>query len=305
MRQPVSLNLEEKVAAALTDPESELWFPHLTYDLAQMGWRKLKDDIGLDRLNYSTARVFTKNPNVIPEITSHILFRDSEDSVRDLVLIEELPEAIARYYKNTGVVFYEPEEIYPVESVNSEIINCLCAAFDVIKQAPALWRTVVDLIRVIQIIKPESDDYDVSFSVPHIPFSIFVSVPQTNNPINSLRVAEALVHEAMHLQLTLIENIIPLVSGNDKKFYSPWKEEFRNSQGVLHAIYVFRVIEQFFAELPEQYLGMPEIGLHVTARKLEIHPQIDSVKKFAEQGDLTSIGKTFARNLTGAIRENS
>lgn len=49
--------------------------------------------------------------------------------------------------------------------------------------------------------------YDVSHSTPVLPLSIFVSVPGADERHAELRLAESIIHEAMHLQLTFIESL--------------------------------------------------------------------------------------------------
>jgi HEXXH motif-containing protein len=87
-------------------------------------------------------------------------------------------------------------------------------------------------------------DHDVSHSTPELPFSIFVSIPEKDERDASLRVAESLIHEAMHLQLTLVDSIEPLVVDDRARGYSPWKDEVRPVIGLLHGLYVFAVIHQ-------------------------------------------------------------
>ena len=49
----------------------------------------------------------------------------------------------------------------------------------------------------------------------------------------------------MHLQLSLVERVVPLVLSQRKMYYSPWRDEVRNSEGILQALYVFGVIRLF------------------------------------------------------------
>ena len=200
----MTFNLREKVIASLESSGSELWFPHLTHDLVETGWRKLREDVEIDPIDYGTARVVLKDPDAEREILYTLFIKNAENEVKDTILVEGLPEIIAACYKKSGVDFYTFNDFFVRNFFRNEILDCLTDAFNIIRRVPSLYRTVVHLVRSIHLIKPESDEYDVSFSEPHIPFSIFISVPQSNNPINALRVAEAIVHETMHLQLTLI-----------------------------------------------------------------------------------------------------
>lgn len=293
----MSVNLEEKIVKVLTEPVSELWFPQLTHDLVQAAWLRLIEEIGLNKSSYSTVRVLLKDPIAMRKIISHVMFKQNQSSPEDTILIEELPEAITHYYQNSGVNFYNSEHVSSNGSESSEILYCLRDAFNIIRQVPSLLETILHLVKCMHIIKPEADDYDVSFSEPNIPFSVFVSVPQRNNHINSLRVAEAIIHEAMHLQLTLIERISKLISLNKNSYYSPWKEEYRTPQGVMHALYVFRVIQQFFISYLAKQTLPNQVIEHIEKRNSEIIEQIASINSFKDCADLTETGTAFVKRL--------
>ena len=112
-----------------------------------------------------------------------------------------------------------------------------------------------------------------------------------------MRVGEAIVHEAMHLQLSLIEKIVPLINSNEKEFYSPWKNEYRNSTGILHALYVFRVIESFYEQLEmKQYLSSMNLDF-IKKRRSKILQQINEIKEFSRNPDLTEYGLRFTKRL--------
>ena len=112
-----------------------------------------------------------------------------------------------------------------------------------------------------------------------------------------LRVAESLVHEAMHLQLTLIEQATPLVHPSDESYFSPWKGTHRSPQGVLHALYVFRVIDQCL----ERLLALSGWSLssadHMRHRRHEIASQVHGIKAFKDSPALTVLGTHFVRRL--------
>src|SRR5207249_726495 len=99
-----------------------------------------------------------------------------------------------------------------------------------LKRVPTLLPTVLSLVRALHLVIPDDDDIDVSFSEPNLPFSVFVSVPHRGARTDALRVAEAIVHEAMHLHLTLIERVVPLVRSSGRRFFSPWRGEYRTAQ---------------------------------------------------------------------------
>jgi HEXXH motif-containing protein len=192
-----------------------------------------------------------------------------------------------------GVIFYTTEEL----RLNNEIADCLKDAFEIIKHVPSLFKTVNYLVKSIHLVKPEDDEYDISFSEPHIPFSIFISVPKSNNPVNALRVAESIVHEAMHLQLTLMENIISLAMPSEKLHYSPWKIEFRSIDKIMHALYVFRAIDKFLETLQSCIVNSIKQVNFLSVRRTKINEEINQIKPFGSSASLTSIGLNFVNNL--------
>src|SRR5262249_25642025 len=79
---------------------------------------------------------------------------------------------------------------------------------------------------------------------------------------------------------TLIEQAAPLVHAADEKYFSPWKGTYRSPQGVLHALYVFRVIDQCL----ERLLALSGWSLssadHMRHRRHEIASQVHRIKAF-------------------------
>lgn len=181
----------------------------------------------------------------------------------------------------------------PPAEIHTTVLACVEEALTIINQVPSLMRTVAVLVRSLHLIKPEDEDHDVSFSEPHVPFSIFVSVPNRRRPDDRWRIAEAVVHEAMHLQLTLIEQVIPLVKTTQGKFFSPWRGTYRPVQGVLHGVYVFRVVDSFLAQLSP--LGIS--SRYVKERRDAIDKQILDVQSLQDSPDLTKVGNLLIRRL--------
>ncbi len=103
---------------------------------------------------------------------------------------------------------------------------------------------------------------------PRWPYRIFISIPARSR-VQDLRVAEAVVHEAMHLILTNFERVSPLVS-DERTLKSPWRSELRPAAGVLHGIYVFCCISRFFRHLDNKsHLGACAME-HSQRRQFEI-----------------------------------
>lgn len=289
-------DLAERLRRALADADSPPWLPELTEDLVSSGWRALYRKCGLSPGSYSTERVIAGNINAPLNSVAFLVTHSSNGDANESIQINLLDKSYAKPYEDSGVRFYTEGEIR-----SGSVVSCVKDALEVLARVPTLAATVVSLVRSLHLIKPEHDDYDVSFSEPDVPFSIFVSVPQGNSPTNTLRVAEAIVHEAMHLQLTLIERIVPLVSSTGGEYFSPWRGGFRNAQGVLHGLYVFSVIDRFLNALRALPLkGTASVG-YIGGRRSEIHTQIRLINSFQEAEDLTEVGRMFIRRLVASI----
>jgi len=281
----------ERVKQALEKLDVCPWLPGLSEELTAMGWRDLYGELGLLPSNYGTARVMARASFYPLRIAALLQIATSKESHKWELQVEILDEELACGYEKSGIKFYTAEEI-----CRATISKQIEEAARLLQNVPTLFTVVAGLVRSIHLVDVGDDDYDVSFSEPYVPFSIFISVPHRCNLISHLRIAEALVHEAMHLQLTLIEKIVPLVTGSQNKYFSPWREEYRTPQGVIHALYVFRVIDGFLKRLPISSYSSEEAE-HVKTRRTEIHTQIQEIQSFQDCPDLTREGSNFVRGL--------
>jgi HEXXH motif-containing protein len=292
MAKVAMLDLANRIKSVLGNPYAVLWLPELTDELARVGWDALGRDINLTINNYGTARVLSVNTCAPQNIIAHLPTFPGAEGVKSSICVEALPTDLTRQYCEAGVSFYIPDEI-----TDTKVLSCLEDAINILNRVPTLMPTVATLVRVVHLIKPEDDDYDVSFSEPHIPFSIFISVPKKRVAIDALRVAEAILHEAMHLQLTLIELIVPLVNSTNGRYFSPWRREYRTAQGVIHALYVFQVIAQFLGRVLLTYKCPAEWGAYIQKRRGEISRQICEIEHFQDCSELTATGTRFVHKL--------
>jgi HEXXH motif-containing protein len=103
--------------------------------------------------------------------------------------------------------------------------------------APALAASVTSLVSVLHVLRADTDDTDVSFSDPEMPYSVFLSVAPPG--IEQLpRLADGLVHETLHLQLSMIERLGGPLVARPSTGWSPWKQQERELSGIVHGLYV-------------------------------------------------------------------
>ena len=205
--------------------------------------------------------------------------------------LEKLPTALAHLATNNGVFLKETCDL------NEEYVrSVLWSSCKLIKElAPALFLSVRILLRSLHVLESPGKGYDVSFSLPCLPNSIFISIPQPSERDTISRLTEAIVHEVLHLQLSSIERICPLVRNDaEPEFvYSPWRDERRPLGGVIHGLFVFRGVEMLWIRATNNHLG--NVFNFAKDRVEEIRRQRSLVKP-KEYRSLTSFGqKIFLR----------
>lgn len=285
-------DLTERIKESLRNPNGEPWFPELTADLAARAWDRLHRNVGLTPDSYSTDRVLSRSTSAPRQVVTSLKTCPSSCATGPTISIEALTGECAFKYQEQGISFYSPDDI-----LHTSVLTCLEDALAIINQVPTLMRTVAALVRSLHVIRPADEDHDVSFSEPHVPFSIFVSVPETRIANDALRVAEAIVHEAMHLQLTHIEQQVPLTFPTSTKYYSPWRGEYRNSQGILHALYVFRVITKVLELVCSIRSCHDDWRDHVQKRCSDTRMKIREIQSFQHCLELTPAGTVLVHQL--------
>ena len=285
-------HLINEIEASLANRQCPLWFPELSPKLARLAWESLGRDVGLTPLSYGTVRVLARDPTAPKNVFSRLPFPQLSNARPTHFLIELLEGSAARQYEELGLNFATGDEI-----AENGAVDCIRDAMSILGRVPSLLKTIVQLIKVVHIVRSQGDDYDVSHSDPRVPFSIFVSVPSRRSPYHSVRVAESILHEAMHLQLTLVEKVVPLVRPSDDQFWSPWKGPNRTPNGILHGLYVFQVINEFFENLIVRGIGDEDIKHHITNRQQQIASEIYMLNGFEDSPALMQIGRDFTSCL--------
>jgi hypothetical protein len=188
-------------------------------------------------------------------------------AIKGTVLKIEVPDGSNRdFYDEHGL---EAEAVTEITNQKIEYaVNIL-----------ALVQPIADflnsIVKTVQIIKAEEEETDISYSHPELPFSIFLSVCKDSSLRSTLRVAESLLHESMHLKLTLIENVMPLVK---------------------HGLFVFRAILDYFEVIKDEPKVQQERG-YIEKRISQIRTDLLQLDHFAICNDLTIDGATLTKNL--------
>ncbi len=279
------MNVEAQIKQFIKHP-FPLWETALTQELVQNKWNELQAQSLNDSSYYSTGRIWCKNSKL--ELSKRVAVTKSNNAIQ-----LEFPsfELLHSFYDEHGL---EPSTEHEIES------NVLCklqGALKVLQQVESVYDCIENLVRTIQVLRTDDADIDLSYSHPNIPFSIFISVCDNESMISNLRVAESILHEAMHLKLTLIEDLIPLIKPDTNSlYYSPWRNEERPAKGVLHGLFVFRAIREFYKEL--QKIGIfIDSENYLENRLREIENEVEQLKDFATSPSLNELGTNLVISL--------
>ena len=171
----------------------------------------------------------------------------------------------------------------------------LGAVQELLSQVPDLATIIAATVKIIYPLAAEPG-YDVSHSQPKWRDMIFISFPDRQDQIGDLRLAESLVHEAMHLHLTNEETRNPVVAHPERSLYSPWMGTSRSVRGVLHGVFVFRCISAFLARLSESVALSSEAKMYVARRLEAISQELVEVDSPALERALTAHGIALVRS---------
>ena len=166
----------------------------------------------------------------------------------------------------------------------------LSPAQDWLKVVPDLERLILGVVGHLHPLASEPG-YDVSHSQPCWPDRVFVSCPERADGIGALRLAEAVVHEAMHLHLTNEEERSALVRMSTGLAYSPWRNASRPIQGVLHGLFVFTCIHHFLSRVASTVPLTADLNAYVAHRLNTIDAELRQVDVTGLLSRLTARGK--------------
>lgn len=244
--------------------------------------------LGIDNSNlnqYSNFNYLTNSSQTLNNC-GHIL---KLQCGRNILIENPVPE-LSTFYYECGLNPIEKEELLKGITF-SKIEN----AFAILKRIPYCYECIFDFVKSITIVKSEGPDYDTSYSHPNLPLSIFFSLC-ADDEISNLRVAESILHEAMHLKLSLIEKSIQLVKNPEHTYFSPWRDEQRPIGGVLHGIFVFTAILSFYRKLLVSETNSNVVE-YLSSRCESIETEMKMILEFPFSSGLTNEGKTMSKVL--------
>lgn len=256
--------------------------------LVPVGWQLLATNKGIDVAQYSIANCLV-TPQAVTAKPDQLALTTS-----DTMLVEEPEfERLQAFYDEHGL-----EPLPAAELLVGYVVAKLRRALAMLAEVAPVYACVRTLVRSVQVLRQPDPEIDVSYSHPAVPFSIFVTVCDEDSPLAALRVAEAVLHETMHLHLTLLEAVVDLVvPGSTALYYSPWRDEDRPVRGVLHGLFVFRAVQAFYQAFIADAEYASDLTEFASERILAITQEVQLLNGFTKANGLTAIGKQLAANL--------
>lgn len=213
----------------------------------------------------------------------------------------EYPDSayLSEFYYNHALDIMPRQEFRHIE-VEAQI-RLAISELDRVKEC---GECISHLVQSIQILRQPEPEFDISFSHPKIPFTVFVSLGEGTSAINTMRLAESILHEAMHLKLSLIEKITPLIADNSQQHFSPWRDECRPIRGVLHAMYVFSAIRAYYKAVIDLHQNL-ETRKFMEWRTKEIACEISQMQSFWQNPGLTATGSHLSKLMFESGRHDA
>ena len=242
--------------------------------------------------SYSTARfldggLYDKNPDPAVLYTMEITGAPFNSTLS----VELLPRSLARRWQSIGLLFATERDLNEIR-----FMDALAQSLDLIRLVQPLHGTVAGMCRSLHVLLASGECFDVSYSDPSLPFTIFVSCPPDTEKNRVERLAENVIHEALHLQLSLVERVEPLVveGAEHEPVFSPWREGERTISGLLHAVYVFSNLRYFWKRV-----AMERSNSSVFARnRVEaIDQEMYSARLLLDRPSLTAAGRTLTTGV--------
>ena len=138
-----------------------------------------------------------------------------------------------------------------------------------------------------------------SFSAANLVGLVFLSEAS-----NDLQLAEAIVHEFHHNELFAYSHVVPLIDGaSDRLFYSPWREDARPLYGLVHAIFVFAGVCDFY-RCVERTPAFDRHHKHLRQRRSERVCQLDIGLAQIKETALTDSGRALIASITARVEEH-
>ena len=243
--------------------------------------------------SYSTSRFLDgSNPNIPHTIEF------SAPAVDSAVNVEWLPPALGARWGSVGLQFASEADLSDMDGRKT-----LASALDFIGMDHPLMGTVAALCRSLHVLIASGRDFDVSYSDPSLPLSVFVSCPFTGGT-KSGRTSGG--------ECRARSTALAAFPGGESS--SRWslmvrttnlsslrgRMEWRTVRGLVHAVYVFGNLRCFWKGVAS---NRPESAPFAQARIRTIDTEMAGAAHLVRNRSLTAAGLRLATSILSSPSE--
>lgn len=162
---------------------------------------------------------------------------------------------------------------------------------------PTLLAEIKKLSPEIQFIQDLTAHPDkvVSFSDNSVPGALYVSIRQGTGFIDPYNLADSIIHEHRHQKLYLLQRVVPLVEVDTPFVPSPWREDLRPPSGLLHAVFVFTHLLEFWNYLVSE--GPSHLKTYASEQVTIIRTRLNTAIPTLKGTRLTLVGVELVEKL--------
>jgi uncharacterized protein len=186
-------------------------------------------------------------------------------------------------------------------------VGLVMEAFDIIESwRPALMEEIRRIDTDIQFIRDPSahPDKAVSFSDNSTFGALYVAIKVRKGLIDPCLLADSIIHEHRHQKLYLLQREVQLLEVDGPLVRSPWREDPRPPSGLLHAVFVFVHLHEYW-----QYLAAHdptgEVRERARGELTMIDERIEEALPIIRGARLTAEGERLVDLLENIFREKA
>lgn len=151
-------------------------------------------------------------------------------------------------------------------------------------------RVFDDLLVHAKVIVPTCADASTGFSLDTCRAAMFINLEE-----QMVDTVDHMVHEAGHNKLDTVNDLYPLLQPEDAGLFpSPWRQDPRPMEGIVHGAYVFTLVGHTFAKMMQEDSDLAALSVRVDLYKDQVAEALETINANAQ---FTNAGQEFFNAL--------
>ncbi|MCW3116889.1 MAG: hypothetical protein JWM28_971, partial [Chitinophagaceae bacterium] len=179
-------------------------------------------------------------------------------------------------------------------------------AFDIIREGDnGIYNKIIEgLDYIVPLAKPGKQNHP-SFASALLKRTIFLSLDLLET--SDVYLAECIIHEFGHCQLYKVQDTVLLTQMdlNKRYYYSPWRTDPRHLLGLVHGIYVFSCVIDFYHQLLRKSSISSEIREWVYNRLILLVYQVFCAIRQVRKDEIAQAGGILLNDIHRQLQETA